>query len=61
LFRDGFLILNTILALFRDYRPLTFFGVADYFWWCSRFFGGVLCWNSPSTAPSRGQYWQSQR
>jgi len=25
-FRDGFLILNTILALFRDYKPLTFFG-----------------------------------
>lgn len=25
-FRDGFLIVNTILALFRDYRPLTFFG-----------------------------------
>jgi glycosyltransferase involved in cell wall biosynthesis len=24
--RDGFLILNTILALFRDYKPLTFFG-----------------------------------
>jgi glycosyltransferase involved in cell wall biosynthesis len=27
-FRDGFLILNTILALFRDYKPLTFFGAA---------------------------------
>ena len=27
-FRDGFLILNTILALFRDYKPLTFFGIA---------------------------------
>ncbi len=24
--RDGALILNTILALFRDYKPLTFFG-----------------------------------
>jgi len=24
--RDGFLILSTILALFRDYKPLTFFG-----------------------------------
>ncbi|MFN2576755.1 MAG: glycosyltransferase [Pyrinomonadaceae bacterium] len=24
--RDGVLILNTILALFRDYKPLTFFG-----------------------------------
>src|ERR671927_458027 len=24
--RDGFLILNTTLALFRDYKPLTFFG-----------------------------------
>ncbi|HEU4595291.1 MAG TPA: glycosyltransferase, partial [Pyrinomonadaceae bacterium] len=27
-FRDGFLILNTVLALFRDYKPLTFFGAA---------------------------------
>jgi glycosyltransferase involved in cell wall biosynthesis len=25
-FRDGFIILNTILALFRDHKPLTFFG-----------------------------------
>jgi glycosyltransferase involved in cell wall biosynthesis len=24
---DGWMILNTILALFRDYKPLTFFGV----------------------------------
>lgn len=27
IFHDGFLILNTILALFRDYKPLTFFGI----------------------------------
>ncbi len=26
IFGDGFLILNTILALIRDYKPLTFFG-----------------------------------
>lgn len=26
LIRDGFIILNTILALFQDYKPLTFFG-----------------------------------
>lgn len=26
--RDGFLIFNTTLALFRDYKPLTFFGCA---------------------------------
>lgn len=26
IFSDGFLILNTILTLFRDYKPLTFFG-----------------------------------
>lgn len=25
-FRDGFIIINTVLALFRDYKPLTFFG-----------------------------------
>lgn len=28
LVQDGLLILNTILALFRDYKPLTFFGAA---------------------------------
>ncbi len=27
-FRDGVIILNTVLALFRDYKPLTFFGAA---------------------------------
>lgn len=27
-FRDGVLIFNTIFALFRDYKPLTFFGAA---------------------------------
>jgi glycosyltransferase involved in cell wall biosynthesis len=27
-FRDGLIILNTILSLLRDYKPLTFFGVA---------------------------------
>lgn len=26
IFRDGVIIINTILALFRDYKPLTFFG-----------------------------------
>ena len=29
--QDGFLILNTILSLFRDYHPLTFFGAAGLF------------------------------
>lgn len=29
--RDGFLILNTTLALFRDYKPLTFFGAIGSF------------------------------
>lgn len=29
--QDGFLILNTILTLFRDYKPLTFFGAVGLF------------------------------
>ena len=29
--QDGFLILNTILTLFRDYKPLTFFGAIGLF------------------------------
>jgi glycosyltransferase involved in cell wall biosynthesis len=43
--QDGLLILNAIIALFRDYKPLTFFGVvalvlaecsiAAMFWWSS--------------------------
>lgn len=31
LVRDGVLILHTILTLFRDYKPLTFFGVLGLF------------------------------
>lgn len=31
LLQDGFVILNTILTLFRDYKPLTFFGAAGLF------------------------------
>ena len=31
IFRDGFLILNTLLSLFRDYKPLTFFGSVGLF------------------------------
>jgi glycosyltransferase involved in cell wall biosynthesis len=29
--QDGFVILNTILTLFRDYKPLTFFGAMGLF------------------------------
>jgi glycosyltransferase involved in cell wall biosynthesis len=35
--RDGFLILNTTLALFRDYKPLTFFGGVGLFLLLSAF------------------------
>ncbi|MBI4685863.1 MAG: glycosyltransferase [Nitrospirae bacterium] len=31
IFRDGFLIFNTIFALFRDYKPLTAFGLLGLF------------------------------
>jgi glycosyltransferase involved in cell wall biosynthesis len=31
LWLDGFIILNTILTLFRDYKPLTFFGLIGLF------------------------------
>lgn len=31
IFRDGFLILNTILSLFRDHKPLTYFGSVGLF------------------------------
>lgn len=31
IFQDGLVILNTILTLFRDYKPLTFFGAMGLF------------------------------
>ena len=39
--RDGFLILNTTLALFRDYKPLTFFGGVGLFLLLLACVGGV--------------------
>ena len=42
IFRDGFLILNTLLALFRDYKPLTFFGGAGLLIVLLGFIPGVI-------------------
>ncbi|HKG78193.1 MAG TPA: hypothetical protein VKA78_02215, partial [Pyrinomonadaceae bacterium] len=42
IFRDGFLILNTVLALFRDYKPLTFFGGAGLFIIALGFIPGII-------------------
>lgn len=39
LMRDGIIILNMILALFRDYKPLTFFGSAGL----ALIAGGLTC------------------
>lgn len=41
--RDGYRILLALLAFFRDYRPLTFFGVvAAFFFVCSAAAGAVV-------------------
>ena len=41
--RDGFLILNMILSLFRDYKPLTFFGAIGIFLMlCGLPFGAIV-------------------
>jgi len=40
--QDGFLILNTILALFRDYKPLTFFGFAGIAFMIAGFVPGAI-------------------
>jgi glycosyltransferase involved in cell wall biosynthesis len=41
--RDGFLILNMIFSLFRDYKPLTFFGAIGIFLMlCGLPFGGIV-------------------
>jgi glycosyltransferase involved in cell wall biosynthesis len=42
LMRDGFIILNTTLALFRDYKPLTFFGSVGLFLALLAFVPGAL-------------------
>ena len=39
---DGLLILNTILALFRDYKPLTFFGIAGLVLVAAGFIPGAI-------------------
>jgi glycosyltransferase involved in cell wall biosynthesis len=41
-FGDGFLILNTILALLRDYKPLTFFGSLGLFFIALGFVPGLI-------------------
>jgi glycosyltransferase involved in cell wall biosynthesis len=41
-FRDGVLILNTMLALFRDYKPLTFFGSVGLFLITAGLIPGIL-------------------
>jgi len=41
--RDGFLILNMILSLFRDYKPLTFFGsIGIFLMLCGLPFGVIV-------------------
>jgi len=40
--QDGFLILNTILSLFRDYKPLTFFGAMGLFLVALGFVPGIV-------------------
>lgn len=42
IFGDGFLILNTILALIRDYKPLTFFGSLGLFFIVLGFVPGLI-------------------
>jgi len=40
--QDGFVILNTILTLFRDYKPLTFFGSVGLFLILLGFIPGIV-------------------
>jgi hypothetical protein len=42
MFRDGFLILNTIFALFRDYQPLNAFGLVGLVLIICGFVPGVI-------------------
>jgi glycosyltransferase involved in cell wall biosynthesis len=48
--RDGLLILNMILSLFRDYKPLTFFGAIGVFLMlCGLPFGGIVVYEFMKT------------
>jgi glycosyltransferase involved in cell wall biosynthesis len=48
--RDGFLILNMIFSLFRDYKPLTFFGAIGIFLMlCGLPFGGLVVYEFVET------------
>ncbi len=40
--RDGFLILNTLFGLFRDYKPLTAFGLTGLFLVCCGLVPGIV-------------------
>ena len=42
IFGDGFLIFNTIFALFRDYKPLTVFGILGLIFTASGFIPGII-------------------
>lgn len=45
IFRDGLLILNMIFSLFRDYKPLTFFGfIGLVLMFLGLFPGGLVIW-----------------
>lgn len=51
IFRDGVIIFNTILALFRDYKPLTFFGAFGTTLVVGGFLlGAVLLWSGGASA-----------
>jgi glycosyltransferase involved in cell wall biosynthesis len=45
--RDGFLILNTMLSLFRDTKPLTFFGITGFLF----LIAGIGVWLKEYTIP----------
>lgn len=47
--RDGVIILNTILSLFRDYKPLTFFGLSGIVLIAIGVILGVTAGSSPGT------------
>lgn len=48
--RDGYLVLNTMLALFRDLRPLTFFALTAVLMWAFSLVYGYIIWRLPREA-----------
>lgn len=48
--KDGWMVLNTMIALFRDLRPLTYFSICAFALWIFSLTYGLVIWKIPREA-----------